>query len=144
MDFVATLRATTASLRRNVLLGLGLGAFVAAGFSLWVTVIRLAAGPAPFVQNGTTYHGLVTVYFGGFLLGGLLIGLLMPLNKFLPGRIVLGIIAVFPVYLAVNMENKPVHEWFASENLVFAVFASLVVGAGAGIWTWIDDRKERH
>jgi hypothetical protein len=142
MDFPRTERTLAVSLRRNLLLGLGLGAFFACSFSVWVTIIRLAVGPASFIRNGTTYHGLVGVYFGGFLLGGFVIGLLMPLSRFLLGRMLLGIVGVFPVYLAVNMESKPVREWFASENLVFAVFASVLVGGAVGIWSWIDDHKK--
>ncbi len=144
MNFVSAQRTIGVSLRRNVLLGIGLGAFMASGFSLWATLIRLVGGPAPFASNGTTYLGLVSVYFGGFLLGGFLIGLLMPLSRFMVGRMLLGIMGVFPVYLAVNMESKPVREWFASDNLVFAVFASVVVGGGVGVWSWIDDHKKRH
>src|SRR6266566_284579 len=143
MNIVSPRTEVLASLRRNVLLGLGLGAFFAAGFSLWASMIRLAAGPAPFARNGTTYHGVLRGYFGGFLLGGLLIGLLMPLSKFVVGRMLLGAIGVFPVYLAINMESKPIHEWFASDNLLLAAFLSVVVGGSVGIWSSWDDYKKR-
>jgi hypothetical protein len=128
---------------KNLLIGLGLGALVATGFSLYATVLRLFAGPEPFLRNHTTYRAIVAVYFGGFLLGGLLIGLFLPFRRFLLGRMWLGMIGVFPVYLAVNMERSSLEAWFSSNNLFFALFASVIVGGGVGIWDWIDDRKKR-
>ena len=128
-------------LAKNLAIGLGFGALVASGFSLYATGLRLIAGPAPFLRNGTTYHGLVAVYFGGFLIGGLLVGLFLPFRKYLLGRMWLGMLGVFPVYLAVNKESLPLKELFSSDNLGFAVIASVVVGGGVGIWDWLDDRK---
>ncbi len=93
--------------RSGVLKGLILGLSLASVLSAWVTLVRLVAGTAPFTRAETTYPALLGLYYGGGLLGGLLIGLAWPLRKWLLGSAVLGVFGIFPLYFAALLMDSP-------------------------------------
>ena len=133
---------------RNMLKGLALALFVATGFSAWVTFLRLTVGTAPFDRLDTTYQDVVLVYYAGGFSGGILLGLLWPLRRWVLGSALLGVVGVFPMYYGFAIQQSPRSEWLAARNLWTALLLSLFVGTciGTGIWlrehprgpNWVD------
>jgi hypothetical protein len=90
--------------RARIVLSVGamalFGVLIATLLSLYAAVLYLVRGPAPFAAHGTTVLTSVTVYYLGGVLGGLVVGLLLP---FLHGRVgaaLGGAVALLPMYAA--------------------------------------------
>jgi dolichyl-phosphate-mannose--protein O-mannosyl transferase len=81
---------TIKDLRRNVLLGLFFGVFLAFWVSAYVTVVYAVAGSVPFEADDTTYRETVAVYFASGTVIGLIAGLVLPLAKRWWGAMIVG------------------------------------------------------
>ncbi len=137
-----TLTTFMRRVRSNLLMGMGLGFFVATGFTVWITFIRLSAGPGPFESLDTTYGATVALYYGGGFVGGVLIGLLLPLRRWPWGAALLGIVGVFPLYFGVELAKSGVTDAFTRDNVATSTFLAFVVGGAAGLWFWFDDNPQ--
>ena len=102
----------------------------------------MTLGTAPFTANQTTYSATVALYYAGFSTGGLLVGLCWPLRRWVLGYAFLGMLGVFPVYLGVGLTQSSRSAVFSDENLFFSIFASVTVGGGAGILSWMKDHPQ--
>ena len=119
-------------IRSSALRGAFVGVVVATGFSLWVTFGRLLDGKNRFDALGVSWIQAVLLYYASLPLGGTIVGLLLPLHRWLVGCALLGFVGVLPLYLAVASitKNGPVQ----SEDLMLAGFIAIVVGGGGGAW----------
>lgn len=125
--------------RRNLILGFRLGLLVATGLSIWVCIQRLVRGTGPFDQLGITWQGAVLTYYLAFAAGGLVVGALLHLRSLKAGSIILGVLLVFPTYLAVLLQlRSPVDP--VAPALIQAGLLSIMVGGLVGLWSWREDR----
>jgi hypothetical protein len=129
-------------LRKNLLNGVGLGLFVATGFSAWVTFLRLRAGTSPFDRLHTTYLATVELYYAGGLVGGTLVGLFLPLRRWPLGAALLGMLGVFPLYFGAALATSGAMKAFTRQNLASSGVLAFLVGGAVGIWSWLDDNPE--
>jgi len=126
-------------MRNNVLKGIGLGLFIATELTAWVTFLRQTAGTAPFDQLDTTYSATVALYYGGGLIGGAVVGLLLPLHRWPLGSALVGMAGVFPLYFGVALATTDASHAFTWNNVVDSAVCAFLVGGAVGIWAWIDD-----
>ena len=122
----------------NLIKGLTLGLFLATGLSVWVLLLRIRAGTAPFDRLDTTLTDVVVGYYEGGATGGLLVGLAWPLGRRLLGYAALGILGVFPLYLFAP-GGRTGTSLLSSENIASALLGAFFVGGAVGIWIWTDD-----
>jgi hypothetical protein len=112
---------------------------MATAFTVWISLLRWTAGTAPFDRIDTTYSATVALYYAGGAVGGLVIGLLLPLRRWPWGSALLGMLGVLPLYFGVALTtSRPSEAWTAS-NLVTSTLVAFLVGGAAGIWIWMDD-----
>jgi len=126
-------------LRNSVLKGIGLGLVVATGFTAWITFLRLTAGTAPFERLDTTYAATAALYYAGGLVGGTIVGLLLPLRRSPWGSALLGMLGVFPLYFGVALTNSQRSQVFTLENVGRSAVLAFLVGGAVGVWSWLDD-----
>lgn len=118
-----------------------MGASGAAGCSVWATVVLIASGPAPFTELGLTYPLSLAMYAGLGAIGGILLGLLRPLTRFLSGAIGVGWLIAFVVYgTIITMYGHPPWRWDAFLAVLVALAALFVGGIGA-IAEWRRHRR---
>ena len=125
--------------RNNVLKGVGLGLVVATGFTVWITFLRLTAGPAPFERLDTTYAATAALYYAGGLVGGAIVGLLWPLRRSPWGSALLGMLGVFPLYFGVALASSQRSQAFTLENVGQSAVLAFLVGGAVGVWNWLED-----
>jgi hypothetical protein len=124
---------------RNIAKGVGIGLFIATGFTAWITFLRLTSGTQPFDRLQTTYSATVALYYGGGLIGGLLVGLLWPLHRWPLGSALLGILGVFPTYFGVEVTRTTHTSPFTLDNVAKSAVIAFLVGGALGISIWLDD-----
>jgi hypothetical protein len=128
--------------RKNVLKGVGLGLFIATGFTVWITFVRLTAGTAPFERLHTTYSATVGLYYAGGLLGGTTVGLLWPLRRWHWGSALLGMLGVFPLYFGVELTQAPSSEAFTLRNVGFSAVLAFAVGGASGVSIYLHNNPQ--
>lgn len=126
----------------NVLAGLGGGLFFATAFSLFVLIVRAFVGPEYLAPYHTTLGTVLEVYYGGFAAGGVVAGLLAPLRHFWWGRIILGFVVAFPVYLGAGIAvvGPYFHESLRTQVIVAGILA-VVIGGAVGLDSWFRRNK---
>jgi len=127
---------------RNLLRGLILGVFVARGLSLWATVIRFTSGTDHSNASGATYGKTLINYYAGFVIGGLLIGLLLPIRRHAWGSMLLGFLFVLPVYSAFIVFGSSSNRLDRVDTLG-ALIISAVAGGGLGLWVWFNEYRSK-
>jgi len=126
----------------NLVAGVKLGLLAATCFSVLTIALRLIGGSKRFEEFGISWLDAVLTYYGAFALGGLLVGLLLPLRRFALGSITLGFVGVFPAYAAFTVQLRRRDELGAGDLLLAIVF-SAVVGGAVGYTSWREDQKQR-
>jgi hypothetical protein len=116
---------------------------VATALSVWVTLLRVVSGTAPFDRLDTTYPTVVGLYYAGALAGGLVIGLAWPLRRWLFGSALLGVLGMLPLYLGVAYIESAPSQWLTEESLTVAVLLAILVGAPVGTLVWFRDHPIR-
>lgn len=130
-------------LKRNLLVGLSLGLFMAAGLSLWITFLRVTLGTAPFDEIGVPYTVTVLLYMIGFGIGGILIGALLPLRRWALGSMLLGMLFTFPVYATFLLAHSGLDGFHRGWKLAGLLIGTLIVGGGLGLWVWSEEGRRR-
>lgn len=121
---------------KNIIWGVMWGV-LAALVCMSVALIRyVLQGEAPFLANGTTFVKLAKAYLAGGIGGGLVVGLLRPIARFEVGAFILGILTVFPMYVAISIAMVgPIQSWDGGDWFI-AIIASLVAGIFTGNEFW--------
>lgn len=122
-------------LRASVLLFVGVGVAIALAFCLWVTVVYLVAGPAPFAENGSSYGRVALSYLSCGVAGGVVVGLLRPFIHNARGAALIGFAAAVPCVVAFRIAVRGAGGW-GFEDLLDIVVLSLVLGPMAGYRLW--------
>jgi hypothetical protein len=121
-----------AFLRASIGFLCGIG--VACLLTLYVLVLYLFRGPAPFGVYGTTLLSTVWAYFVGGAAGGVVAGVLQPITRTALGAALVGFLTGVPVFWAVMIS---LHGRGTSSDLVAILLGALFVGAPVGvIWRW--------
>jgi hypothetical protein len=125
------MRAILAGLLRASI-GFVCGIGMACILSLYVLVLYLFRGPAPFQAYGTTLLNTVWAYFVGGAAAGVVVGLLHPVTRTAWGAALVGFVAGIPVYWAAMIS---LDRHATSSGVVAVIIAALCVGAPVGlIW----------
>jgi hypothetical protein len=128
-----------ASLRGRIRSGLAWGAGFAAAYSVYVILVGILNGRAPFEAAGTSLARVVGVYWLGGLLGGTVFGLALPLTRTRGGAAIVGALAAFPVWCAIGLAVEPVSRWLTTVPANAGMLA-LVAGPICGVALWYVNR----
>jgi hypothetical protein len=76
---------------------------------------------------------VVFSYVAGGVVGGVLVGALLPIARWAPGAFVVGTIGTLPFFLLVNLLIASDAPWFP-DQLVMALIASMLLGGLLGLF----------
>jgi hypothetical protein len=118
----------------GVVIGVGMGVF----FCVVALAILIFRGRGPFDRNQVSVLRLLLTYLSAGALGGLILGLTMPLTKWLPGAALVAFLVAFLVWFCVGWSISPL------QPLPSIVHTSAVLGAAfglpIGVGFWIQGR----
>jgi hypothetical protein len=134
--------------------GLGFAVLVSiiAGVRLFIGLgvygLTLAARDEISARNPEELTWVLAVfplYFAAGILGGIVVGLLRPLTKYMPGSVSVGMIVGTIVYatmgtLAIGMENEKFLSWI---NVSTSIICGVLVGGPVGYKFWKDESPLR-
>ena len=111
--------------------GMVYGLFIAAGFSLFVTLMRLVLGPEYGKETGFSLLGIILAYFAAGLVGGFVGGLFWPMGQTLLGRMVLGFFVMWPAMAIFGLPLLDrAHPWsYVLDTTIIAAFIGPISGA---------------
>ncbi|HVS59781.1 MAG TPA: hypothetical protein VHE82_03695 [Gemmatimonadaceae bacterium] len=118
----------------DVKLGVVCGLLLAAFFCVIALLVYLFKGPQPFAENQTSLVVVLASYLMAGGLGGLVVGLILRLAKWMFGAALVGFVATYIVWFLVGWSIKP------QEPLVEILKSSVVLAAafglpiGIGLW----------
>jgi hypothetical protein len=125
--------------RRDLAQDLGWGIFWGLAFALCLTIVLVVLyalrGPGLFETHNTTFAGVVAVYFGGGLVGGMGVGLLRPLTHWRWGAAVVGVFAAVPVGVSGRLLRFGLSPWEPKDTITLVIFA-LALGGTVGWIYW--------
>ncbi|MGH9242246.1 MAG: hypothetical protein ACRD3G_29720 [Vicinamibacterales bacterium] len=121
------------SVRRDVAVCLGYGLLIATGFSVWVFVLYLRRGGAPFEKIETTPLAVMLLYFCAAILVSPIVGLLLPVARAgRSGAALVGTVAAIPFYAMARITLEGFTSWTLGDALVILILA-LFVGVTVGL-----------
>lgn len=122
--------------RDDVTLSIAVGLAMATLYSVWVALGAILGGGRNLRAAEVSLGAIVGAYYAAGLIGGALVGTLLPVGRSLPGRLLLAFIAAFTACFCVSMAmNGPFWLWGGREwRGLFAVSGLLGAIGGAG-WT---------
>jgi Ca2+/Na+ antiporter len=118
----------------SIVIGVAMGAL----FCVLALLIFLFRGRQPFDANHVSVVRLLAAYLFAGALGGLVVGVTLPLTRWMPGAALMGFLVMFVVWFVVGLSMSP------QEPLRTIVRTSAVLGAAfglpIGIGFWIQNR----
>lgn len=123
------------ALKDRMLLGIVVGLFFATGCSAYALISFIIRGNAAFRANGTTLGAAIAVYYGGFILSGVLFGLLLPLARWRISAAFVGFVAMVPFYGAVMVALSGISNWGPVQTIT-TILGALFVGMPVGLYFW--------
>ena len=127
---MAAVKKTGRNVRTCVKIGLGIGVL----FSLYVVVAYAVTAGSILDGYGTTLPVVLATYLGGGIVGGAIVGALLPLGRRWYGAMLVGSIGLMPFYAMIEFAMFPAGRrsiYMLSTLLVAATVGSL---AGLGVW----------
>jgi hypothetical protein len=106
--------------------GMKLGAAMATLYMLYVLVLFVFRGNAPFEAIGASVGALILAYYAGGLLAGAAAGLLWPLTRYRTGAIVVAIPCTWVVVVGISMTTDGPF-WYWSAWYWFATIGGAVI-----------------
>jgi len=125
---------------KRMLLGACTGMAIATGFAIWVSLLRIGRGTAPFDRLGTSYGTTIAIYYATLPPAGVIVGLLYPLRRSRFGAMALGFLFMLPMYAAFVAVKTPRQELFQPFRVVLTILVAGLAGALLGYWIWSDER----
>lgn len=127
--------------RDRLKFGLVVGAALATLYSAWAIGLYLLSGSEPFAKLETSLSVVLLTYYAAGSVAGALVGILSPLGRSLPGRIVLGLIGAYAVFFCIFVALRgPFWLWTPSEwrgvwvlALLFGVFCAIFWKRATGL-----------
>jgi hypothetical protein len=131
---------------RDVALPKRLWLFPAIGIVLGLLLdVRAMLGIGYFLashpSSGVPVFIVLAVYPIAGLLGGFLVALSFPLVRWVGGAFVVGVLAMFPMYLAVGLAFE---HGSLEHQLGSAAACALFVGGVVGARAWLDENRRPH
>ena len=121
--------------RSNLRLGLIVGAIMATLYSLYALVVFLLSGGDAFLRYDTSFPVVVLTYYAAGILGGGLIGSLLPFASSLPGRILLGALGGLVVFFCLGLAmNGPFGNWSPTDWQDIAFLGLGMGGVAGALW----------
>jgi hypothetical protein len=97
-------------------------------FSAWVVLVYLVGGRGAFDEMGTTVYAVLLCYYIAGIIGGALVGLLLPLTRTLVGRMLVGGIASLVVCVSAQTTLQGAAWHWDRTTLVVTTVIAVVVG----------------
>jgi len=123
---------------RDIALGVVMGVSMGVFFCLIALGIFLFRGNRPFDANHVSVARTLSIYLMAGALGGLVVGLTLPLTRWMPGAALVAFLATFVVWFCVGWSLSP------QEPLISILHTSAVLGAAfglpIGVGFWIQNR----
>ena len=127
---------------RRILRDIALGVVMGVSMGVFFCLIALASfvfrGNAPFDANYVSVARVLGTYLMAGALGGLVVGLTLPLTRWMPGAALVAFLATFVVWFCVGWSLSP------QEPLISILHTSAVLGAAfglpIGVGFWIQNR----
>lgn len=124
---------------RDTTLCIAGGVSVGVFFCLIALVIFLFAGHRPFDSNRVSVARTLGIYLMAGALGGLIVGLTLPLTRWMPGAALVAFLTAFVVWFFIGRSMYP------QEPLVATLKTSAVLGAAfgfpMGVGFWYQERR---
>jgi cytochrome bd-type quinol oxidase subunit 2 len=121
-----------------MLVGVAMGVF----FCLIALGIFLFGGHRNFDANHVSVVRALTTYLVAGALGGLVVGLTLPLTRWMPGAALVAFLAAFVVWFIIGWSMYP------QDPLLKIVHTSAVLGAAfglpIGVGLWFQDRRYKR
>ena len=127
--------------KRHVGLGIKVGVVLATVFSAWVLYNHSVAGSRAIESSGATVSGLLLAYYSAGVVGGALVGMLVPLARRPGGTILVGCVTAVIVLFAVQTARKgPFWNW-DRRTVLQTTLLGVAFGAICGPWIAHDLRR---
>lgn len=127
--------------RDDVILSTVVGLAMATLYSGWVAVGAILGGGRNVRNAEVGFGAIVASYYAAGVIGGALVGTLLPLGRSLPGRLLLGCIAAFTACFCVLMAmNGPFWHWGARNWRGLFVLSGLFGVIGGAGWKRLNAR----
>ena len=135
-------RMVASDVKRNMRWGAGAGFLLGCVYSVIALVIHATKGREPFEANDASLASVLFVYLGGGVVGGAIIGLLRPLAKWRFGAVIMGIAAMLPISLGVNLAVSPgISEW-TIHNVNKTLLVAIILGGLGGYVSWDTSNRD--
>lgn len=122
---------------RNVPAGALVGLLFGLVYSVIAVVLFLARGQGAFeYQAGVSLLILMGVYMVGGVLGGAVVGLLLPWTNNRWGAVVVGMIAAVPVVTGVAIAMDGMPSGWSDASLGSLILTSVLLGGAGGYMFW--------
>jgi hypothetical protein len=131
-------------MRRETNIGLGVffGFALATFYSAFVVVLYAIRGNSAFDANGITLLGTVSAYYFGGIVGGVIVGLLLPLATWRWGSVLVGVVAAFPVFLGIGIAMYGGPGGWGPNDRFGLVTAAILLGGFGGYAFWEPVRRD--
>jgi hypothetical protein len=105
---------------------------LASFFCVIAILIYLLEGPQPFAANRTSLVSVLSSYILAGALGGLVVGVILPLAKWVVGAALVGFVATYILWFVVGWSIKPQEPLveILKSSVVLAVAFGLPIGTG--------------
>jgi hypothetical protein len=98
--------------QENIRTGLISGLIMATLYSAYAAFIFSISGPEAFVDRGTTLDSMLVSYYAAGILGGTVIGAMIPLARSFMGRALIGWAGAFIVFFCLTTAVEgPLWQW---------------------------------
>lgn len=120
----------------NPILGVILGVAGAMVLSFIVLVIYGVRGPDTFDRLGISLGSAIGLYFVAGIIGGALLGLLLPLTVWRMGAAFVGIMVAIPLYFGAGI-------LLGDFDFYTGIILSVIVGGIVGYGLWLPPKEEK-
>ncbi len=111
-------------------------------YSVLVLILRVVHGPEFTRELGVPVFGVALTYLVGGIVGGLTVGVLLPIGRWLAGSVLLGFLGSLPaIYGLVLLMAEPT-EWFRGAILLSLITAATLGSTCGALW-WFVVRRIR-
>jgi hypothetical protein len=130
----------------DIVWGVRIGIVFAILYSLYVAILFLLVGSAPFDKHHTSVVTVIATYFVGGISGGAVVGAMRPYTHSRFVAIVVGIVAAFFVVFGVIVPSQGLPLRWTGANWASLVLTSVFLGAFGGNHFWKNpiDEGESH
>lgn len=123
-------------MRRNMRQFIAFGVAAATIYSVYAMILFAFRGAAPFQAHGTTLVMILLTYYTAGIIGGALLGALVPLTRSLPGLIAVVTLVAWLVYVCTFVTLKGPFWTWSAEQWMDSMILGLLIGPVVGVGWW--------